>query len=70
MKRIVIASNNIGKIQEIQDILGNSKLEFLSLQDVGFYQDILEDQDTFEGNAYKKAESVAKFTNEIVLADD
>lgn len=70
MKRIVIASNNVGKIKEIQNILGNNKLEFLSLKDVGFYKEILEDQDSFKGNAYKKAECVAKDVNEIVLADD
>lgn len=70
MKRIVIASNNAGKIKEIKNILGNNKLEFLSLKDVGFYKEILEDQDSFEGNAYKKAECVAKDVNEIVLADD
>lgn len=70
MKRIVIASNNAGKIKEIKNILGNNKLEFLSLKDVGFYKEILEDQDSFKGNAYKKAECVAKDVNEIVLADD
>ncbi len=70
MRKIVIASNNAGKIKEIQNILGNNKFEFLSLKEVGFYQDILEDQDSFEGNAYKKAESVARVVNEIVLADD
>ena len=70
MRKIVIASNNAGKIKEIQNILGNNKFEFLSLKEIVFYQDILEDQDSFEGNAYKKAESVARVVNDIVLADD
>jgi len=70
MRKIVIASNNAGKIKEIQNILGNNKFEFLSLKDVEFYQEILEDQDSFEGNAYKKAKSVARVINEIILADD
>ena len=30
----------------------------------------MEDQDSFEGNAYKKAKSVARVINEIILADD
>ena len=70
MKKIVIASNNLGKIKEIKDILGNKEFEFLSMNDVGFHQDVVEDQDSFEGNALKKASSVMEVIGEITLADD
>lgn len=70
MKRIIIASNNQGKIKEIKNIFGDRKLEFLSMNEVGFNQEIIEDQDSFEGNALKKASTVMDVLGEITLADD
>ncbi len=70
MKRIVIASNNEGKIKEIKEILGDKGFEILSMKDAGFSDEILEDKDSFEGNALKKAQSVMEVVKEITLADD
>lgn len=49
MKKIVLASNNIHKVKEIKEIL--SDYEILTLNDLSFYDDIVEDGDTlFMGN--------------------
>jgi XTP/dITP diphosphohydrolase len=69
MKEIVIASENEGKIKEVQDILNEFKI--VSLKDIGLEIDVEEDQDTFAGNAIKKAETIAKMLNgKLCLADD
>lgn len=70
MRRIVIATNNLGKIQEIRQILGDLPFELLSLRDAGISIKVEEDQDSFEGNARKKALEVAKYTGYPALADD
>ncbi len=60
--KIVLASNNKNKIRELKEIL-ESKLggdvEILSLSDIGFGADIVEDGETFEENAMIKARAVS-----------
>ena len=73
MKTIVLATNNKSKVYEFNSILsanGYGNFKVLSLKDCGFGGDILEDADTFEGNAYKKAKAVADFTGLAAVADD
>jgi XTP/dITP diphosphohydrolase len=68
-KEIVIASGNNGKIKEAQEILKEYKIK--SIKELGIKIDIEEDQDTFEKNAIKKAEAIAKFLDgKICIADD
>lgn len=68
-KQIIIASNNKGKIKEAQEILKD--YEIISMSDAGINIDVEEDQDTFEGNAKKKAETIAKkIEGRMCLADD
>ena len=68
-KQIIIASNNKGKIKEAQEILKD--YEIISMSDAGINIDVEEDQDTFEGNAKKKAETIAKkLEGRMCLADD
>jgi len=68
--RIILASNNQGKIKELKDKLGN-KYEVVSLVDVGITEDIEEFGITFEQNALIKAQYVAKkFPDDLVIADD
>lgn len=68
-KRIIMASSNKGKIKEAQEILEN--YEIIAMNEIGIDIDIEEDQDTFEENAIKKAETIAKvLENKICLADD
>ena len=68
-KQIVMASGNKGKIREAQEILKD--YEIIPMNEVGIDIDVEEDQDTFEGNARKKAETIAKTLNgKMCLADD
>ena len=68
-KQIIIASNNKGKIKEAQEILKD--YEIISMSDAGINIDVEEEQDTFEGNAKKKAETIAKkLEGRMCIADD
>lgn len=54
MKRLVFATNNKHKLEEIKSIL-DGKVEILSLKDIGCSCDIPETADTLEGNSHLKA---------------
>lgn len=69
MKEIIVASTNKGKIQEVQEILKQYKI--IAMSDMGIEIDVEENQNTFEGNAIKKAETIAKaLEGKICMADD
>lgn len=68
MKKILIATNNSGKLKEFREILKN--YELLTLKDVNCEIEVKEDQDTFEGNAKKKAMEIGNITNLPCIADD
>lgn len=70
MRKLIIASNNQGKCKEIKDLLVDLPFCVLSLKDIGLEIQVDEDQDTFEGNAIKKASEIMKISGEIALADD
>lgn len=76
MKKLVIASNNNGKIKEIKEILKDLKINVFSLKDMNIDIDVEEDGDTFAANAKKKAVEIAKVLNKandkefFVLSDD
>ncbi|MCI9413050.1 MAG: RdgB/HAM1 family non-canonical purine NTP pyrophosphatase [Clostridia bacterium] len=67
-KEIIVASNNKGKIREIQDILKEYKV--ISMKDLGIDIEIEEDGETFEENALIKARTIAKMTGKLCIADD
>ena len=68
-KQVIMASGNKGKIKEAQEILED--FEIIPMNEIGIDIDVEEDQDTFEGNARKKAETIAKSLNgKMCLADD
>ena len=68
-EEIVIASNNSGKIKEVQEILDDYKI--VSMKEIGIEIEVDEDQDTFEKNAIKKAETISNELNgKKCLADD
>lgn len=69
MKKLVIASNNEHKLQEINSILGE-KIELLSLKDINCFADIPEDADTLEGNASIKSHYVYDNFHLDCFADD
>ena len=66
--KIIVATNNYGKIEEIKEIL--KEYEIISLKEAGINIDIEETGETFSENARIKARKIASLTNEIVLADD
>ena len=68
--RIVIATGNKDKVREINELLEGTGFEAVSMKEAGIKCDIVEDADSFKGNALIKAQTVAKFTDDYVLADD
>ncbi len=68
-KRLVFATNNAHKLEEIRAILGNS-IEILSLADIHCHADIPETTDTLEGNARQKSRYVYEHYGLDCFADD
>ena len=72
--KICIASGNRGKIAELQKLLSeyitDVEIELVSLKDVGFTGDIVEDGETFEENALIKARAASEFSGLPAIADD
>lgn len=67
--KIVFATNNQHKLEEIREILGED-IEVLSLSDIGCQEDIPETADTLEGNAVQKARYVFDKYGYACFADD
>ena len=67
--KIVFATNNKHKLEEIRSILG-SRVEVLSLADINCHDDIPETGTTLEANAMQKAEYIASKYGTSVFADD
>lgn len=65
--KIIFATNNKHKVQEINEIAKDSGIEF-DLPPAEF--DPIETGQTFEENSYIKAYEAAKLTGQIALADD
>ena len=68
MSTIVVATSNPGKLKEFKDLFQEDKV--LSLEDIGYHNEILETGNTFEENALIKAKQVSIDTGYVVLADD
>lgn len=68
-KKLVFATNNAHKLEEIRAILGD-KVEILSLKDIHCEADIPETADTLEGNAKLKAEYIHAHYGLDCFADD
>ena len=67
--KIVFATNNQHKLDEIRSILGD-KIEVLSLKDIGCDVDIPETGQTLEENALQKAQYIYDYYHMSVFADD
>ena len=69
--QLIIASNNAHKMREIYEILGAEYPDMVTLKQAGLDIDVVEDGDTFQANAIKKAEEVLKISGyPAALADD
>ena len=67
--KLVFASNNKNKIQEIQALVPKN-IQIVSLEDIGCTEDIPETADTIEGNAILKANYVTEKYGYNCFADD
>jgi XTP/dITP diphosphohydrolase len=70
LKKILFASRNRGKIEEIRALLKGCGVTLQSLDDYPNLPEISEDGNSFLENALKKARPIAELTGEMVLADD
>ncbi len=68
--KIVIATRNAHKLEEIHAIFNFQGLEVCSALDFPEIPDTIEDRDTLEGNAIKKAQELCDATGLMAMADD
>lgn len=65
---MIVASNNEGKLREIKEIFNDRNLK--TLKEANVFIDVEEDQDSFYGNALKKAKEIYEITKEETISDD
>jgi XTP/dITP diphosphohydrolase len=70
MKKLLIATNNQGKVLELQELLTGSGIEFITPAQINLQLDVEEDGSTYQENACKKAIAFAQASGLISLADD
>jgi XTP/dITP diphosphohydrolase len=70
VKKILIATNNKGKVKELQDLLKDTGIELITPADIGLNLEVEEDGATYAENASKKAIAFAHASGLISLADD
>ena len=70
MKQLLIATNNKGKIKELQDLLTDTGIELTTPAQINLDLDVVEDGHTYAENATKKAIAFAQASRLISLADD
>ena len=63
MEKIVLASNNKGKIKEFKQIFQNK--EILTLDDIEFFDEIEETGTTFLENSLIKAKTVSEYLKRV-----
>lgn len=66
---LIFASHNENKVKEVRKILGK-EFKIRSLNEIGFYDEIPENQPTIEGNAKFKSQYIFEKYNLNVFADD
>lgn len=69
-QRLIIASNNEGKLREFGKLLEPFGFDVISMRQAGFTDEIIEDGETFEENAHIKARAVFEATGLPTIADD
>jgi len=68
MKKIVFATNNPNKLDEVRKAL--SDIQILSLKDIECFDELPEERDTLEGNAQQKAEYIYDMFKVPCFSDD
>lgn len=70
MPKLLIATENQGKIRELQELLAGLGLELVTPRQIGLNLTVVEDGETYQENAAKKARAYAAASGLIALADD
>ena len=70
MKKIIIASNNKGKISELKKLLEPLNIEVLSQKEAGVNIDVEENGNSYSENATLKATAIFNLKKIAVIADD
>ncbi len=68
--KLLVATRNKGKLKEIERLLGGLGIQVEGLDALPDLPEVVEDGETFEANAIKKAETVSRLTGLATLADD
>jgi XTP/dITP diphosphohydrolase len=68
--RLIFASNNQHKIEELKAFAGKRRYEIVSLKDAGIDIDIPEPHDTLEENASEKSWTIYKLTGNDCFSED
>jgi XTP/dITP diphosphohydrolase len=68
--RLLLATNNPDKVRELSAILSGLPVELVSLGEWPQFPPTVEDAETLEGNAIKKAREASRFTGLPAVADD
>ena len=70
MKPLLIATNNKGKIRELQELLKDTGIELITPAQIQLDLDVVEDGQTYAENALKKVVAFSEASGLISLADD
>ncbi len=70
MKKILIATENQGKMREIKTLLADLNLEIVSPRMLGLHLEVVEDGQTYAENATRKAFAYAQASGLVALADN
>ncbi len=70
MIKLLVASNNKGKVREFQTLLEGLPFELITLKDAGITTTVNETGQTYQENAQLKAETYARLSGLLTLADD
>lgn len=68
--KVVFATRNHGKVRELAELMAGSGIEFITAGDIAGAPEVVEDGDTFEANAAKKAVALAQSSGMVAVADD
>lgn len=68
--KLVLATRNQGKVRELAELVAPLGMEVVSMAEYPHVPEVVEDGETFEDNAVKKAKAVASATGLTALADD
>lgn len=70
---VLVATKNVNKIKEFSSVIDSffpREVAMLSLGDLEQVPDVIEDRDTFEGNAIKKALELSAYAGKSVMSED